>query len=198
MFEVKKLVFFLILVLIFIGTFFVGFFLYLEFNSYTYNNLIKQSDANWVQAKSLVDQVNLTSNSYDTNIQYLQSAENLTRQAINETQEMSNVAPDENTFAYAQLMLAEYQNALELEDYYLRVNEDLKSSGLLYAAAIVQNNTQDINDTGQNIVNEHNQLIQLVNSNPSLNNRLVNVLGQSRVNEILNPIQGYGVGTISK
>lgn len=198
MFEVKKLVFFLILVLIFIGTFFVGFFGYQEYNSYTYNNLLKQSDANWVQAKSLVDQVNLTSNSYDTNIQYLQSAENLTRQAINETQEMSNVAPDENTFAYAQLMLAEYQNALELEDYYLRVNEDLKSSGLLYAAAIVQNNTQDINDTGQNIVNEHNQLIQLVNSNPSLNNRLVNVLGQSRVNEILNPIQGYGVGTISK
>lgn len=196
MITLEKLVFGLILVVIFIATFFAGFFGYQQYNSYTYNNLLNQSDNNWVQAKGLVDQVNITGNSYDTNIQYLQNAENLTRQAINETQQMSNVAPDDSTYAYAQIQLAEYQNALKLEDQYLKVNEDLKSSGLLSAAAMVQNNTQSINATGQNIIVEQNQLIQLVNSNPSLNKRLVNVLGQSRVNQIMSPIQGYGVGTI--
>lgn len=192
----KKLVFGLIIVLIFVFTFFAGFLGYQQYNSYTYNNLLKQSDNNWVQAKNYVDKVNITANSYDTNIQYLQTAENLTNQAINQTQEMSNIAPDESTYAYSQIQLAKLQNAFKLEDYYLKINEDLKSSGLFATAALVQDIGKDVNSTGQNIVAEQNQLIQLVNSNPSLNNRLVDVLGQDRVNQIMSPVQGYGIGTI--
>lgn len=191
----KPIVFGGVLIVIFVVAFLGGLFGYQQYQSLTYNDLLKKADSNWIQAKGNLSQINLTSNSYDTNIKYAQNAINLTDQAINQTQQMTNIAPDNATSAYAQIRLAEYQNAKKLEEYILKINEDLKTSGIFATAALIQNSAQDINNTSLNIAAEQNQLIQLVNANPSLYQRIVNVLGQNRVNQILTPAPAQGNGT---
>ncbi len=186
-------------VIIFVISFVGGFFGYHQYQSYTYDDLLKKSDSNWVQAKDNLSQVNITKNSYDTNIKYIKNAINLTDEAINQTQQMVNNAPDNETYAYAQIRLTQYQNARSMEEYLLKLIEDIKTNGIFVAIAFFQDNTEDINNIGLNIAAEQNQLIQVVNSNPSLNQRLVNVLGQDRVNGILKdvPEQGNGTGAIN-
>lgn len=195
----RNFVFGALIVIIFAFAFIGGYFGYQQYQSYTYDDLLKKSDNSWVQAKDNLSQVNITKNSYDTNIKYIQNAMNLTDQAINQTQQLINTAPDNNTNAYAQIRLTEYQNAKKLEEYALKLNEDLKSSGIFGALAMFQNSSQDINNTSMNIAAEQNQLTELINSNPTLKQRLINVLGQDRINQILQsvPAEGNGTGALN-
>lgn len=162
-----------------------GYFGVFQYNSVTYDDLLKKSDDNLVQARNTLLTSNITNSSYDTNIKIAQNSMNSMDQAINQSEEMVNIAPDNATKQYAQIRLQQLQNGKKLQEYYLKTLEDIKSSGILTAASLLQNNTQDINNIISQITNEQNQLIALINSNPSLNERLIKVLGKNRVNEIL-------------
>lgn len=166
-------------------TFLGGYFGVFQYKSTSYDDLLKKSDDNLVQARNTLLTSNITNSSYDTNIKIAQSSMSSMDQAINQSEKMVNVAPDNATKQYAQIRLQQLQNGKKLQEYYLKTLEDIKSSGILAAATLLQNNTQDINNIISQIANEQNQLIVLINSNPSLNERLIKVLGKDRVNEIL-------------
>lgn len=177
---------YIILVVVFCVIAFVGaFYGYQIYQSNTYNTLLNQSENNMLQSESYINQTSFTSGSAETNMQYIYDAENSTAAAINETEEMENVAPDTATYQYAVIRLDELQNMSKSEDNGLRIFQDMQTNGVFAAAIDAVNLNSTITATNNNISTNQNLLIQLVNNNPPLKQRLTNILGQNTVNQML-------------
>ncbi len=168
-------------VIAFIGAFY-GFQLY---QSNTYDTLLNQSENNMLQGESYMNETDFGSGSPQSNMQDITDALNSTSAAINETQEMENVAPDTATYQYAVIRLGELQNMTKGENDEMGIFQEMQTNGVFSAAldAVSMNNT--LTATENNITLGQNQLIQLVNSNGQLKARLTNVLGENTVNQML-------------
>jgi hypothetical protein len=98
---------------------------------------------------------------------------------------METVAPDTATYQYAVIRLDELQNMSKSEDNGLRIFQDMQTNGVFAAAIDAVNLNSTITATNNNISTNQNLLIQLVNNNPPLKQRLTNILGQNTVNQML-------------
>jgi chromosome segregation ATPase len=161
-----------------------GYFGYEEYRSMSYNDNLKKSDDSWRSAKSAILQTDIETKSYDTNIEHIKAAMNSTDQAINHTQEMIDIAPDNATREFGNIRIQQYRESKKIMELYLRLVEDLQSSGIWSAYATVDTMEKEMDSINANLDSLQLQLIELIESNPDLKSRLNNVLGEGRVNDM--------------
>lgn len=164
-----------------------GYFGYQEYQSATYNSLLNQSESNFLQAKTSLNQTG-EKLSYETNINKIKQSMSYTDQAINETAQMISVAPDNATKKYAEIRNDQFKIAKQVEEMYLRLYEDIKTSGIFGAMSTIQTFKNETESISKKMSDDQNQLISLVNNNPELKQRLTQALGEKRVKELLVPI----------
>lgn len=167
-----------------------GYYGYESYKSNTYNDLLlKTEGANGtlIQAGNLLNATNFTTKTYDTNIQSVKQAINLTDVTINETQVMVDIAPDNATKEYAQLRLKQYKNLRQIEEMYLKLYEDVKVSGIFGALGTISTMSNETSRLSNEIKTDQKTIIDLVNSNPQLKTRLYQVLGDKQANDLLQP-----------
>ena len=169
-----------------------GYYGYQEYQATVYDNLLNQSESSFIQIK---DNLNQTGEklSYETNIGKIKQSINYTDQAINETAQMINVAPDNVTKKYAEIRNDQFKLVKQVEEMYLRVYEDIQTSGIFGAMNSIKTLKNETNSIGAKMSNDQNQLITLVNTNPELKQRLTQVLGEKEVKELLMPINNTGI-----
>ncbi|MGC9516746.1 MAG: hypothetical protein ACP5C3_03505 [Methanomicrobiales archaeon] len=163
----------------------VGYFAYQDSQSKAYNNYLRKSDKLWLDARSSFTQINMENESSKTNILYVTDSIGFTDQAINYTQEMIKTAPDNSTKKFAQIRLEQYQESKKVMGLYLQIFEKLRSDGVDEAIKTAQTLENQLMASTQKLNSLQTQLIELVNSDPTLKDRLIKVLGKERVNEML-------------
>jgi hypothetical protein len=165
-----------------------GYYGYGYYKSNTYNDLLVKTEGEngtLFQAGNFLNETNFTTKSYETNIQSVKQAINLTDVTINETQSMVDIAPDNATKEYAQLRLKQYKNFRQIQEMYLKLYEDIKVSGIFAAIGSVGTINNETTRLANEMNTDQNTLVNLVNSNPELKNRLYQTLGEKRANELL-------------
>lgn len=169
-----------------------GYYGYQEYQATAYDNLLNQSEGSFVQIK---DNLNQTGEklSYETNIGKIKQSINYTDQAINETAQMINIAPDNVTKKYAEIRNDQFKLVKQVEEMYLRVYEDIQTSGIFGAMSSIKTLKNETNSISAKMSDDQNQLITLVNTNPELKQRLTQILGEKKVKELLVPINNTGI-----
>ena len=165
-----------------------GYYGYGEYKSMTYNDLMKQvdgSDGSIVQARNAYNEINETTKSYETNINNVKKGMELTDQSINGTKQMMDIAPDEATFEYARIRNSQFIIMKNVEELVLRLFEEMQSGNIFTAAAYAETMNTELTNLEQQMDTEQTALVNLVNSNPELKERMISNLGESRTNEIL-------------
>ncbi|MDI6644876.1 MAG: hypothetical protein QME14_07435 [Methanobacteriaceae archaeon] len=162
-----------------------GYLAYQESQSQIYNNLLKKADYAWMDAKASFIQVDMENGTSKNNIQYINDSITFTDQAINHTREMVKIAPDNATKEFAMIRLEQYQESKKVMGYYLEIFITLEKKGFDEAIKTATQLENKLNSSTQKLNTLQNNLIELVNSNPSLKTRLINNLGKERVNEML-------------
>lgn len=180
----KKILIALILVVVVIVSF-GGYYAYGEYTSLKYNELLNQSDSAWLSAYNDLNQTNPETKSYETNIQLVKSAMNSTDQAISLSEQMVQNAPDKATKEYASMRLDMYKQAKKAEELYLKMFEDIQTSGIFAVLGYVDTMKKEMNSIQKNIETDNTQLNTLVTHDSQLKQRLIGVLGEKRVNESL-------------
>ena len=171
-----------------------GFFAYQEQQSSNYNNNLKKSDGFWLDARASFTQINMENESSQNNINYIKDSIDFTDQAINTTQEMFKTAPDNATKEFARIRLEQFQESKKVMGLYQQIIEKMQTSGIEGAMETAKKLETQLTTSTQKLDSLQNQLIDLANSNPSLKNRLINVLGEERVNEMLQKPGTAGAG----
>ena len=162
-----------------------GYLTYQESQSQAYDNLIKKADYAWMDAKASFTQVDMENGTSLNNIQYINDSITFTDQAIAHTQEMVKIAPDNATKEFAMIRLEQYQESKKVMEYYLEIFEVLEKKGIDEAIKTATKLETQLASSTQKLNNLQRRLIKLVNSNPALKTRLINNLGEERVNEML-------------
>lgn len=180
----KKILIALILVVGVIVSF-GGYYAYGEYTSLKYNELLNQSDSAWLSAYNDLNQTNPETKSYEANIQLVKSAMNSTDQAISLSEQMVQNAPDKATKEYASIRLDMYKQAKKAEELYLKMFEDMQTSGIFAVLGYVDTMKKEMNSIQKNMETDNTQLNTLVTHDSQLKQRLIGVLGEKRVNESL-------------
>ncbi|HEX3012720.1 MAG TPA: hypothetical protein VHO92_00405, partial [Methanobacterium sp.] len=153
----KKILIALILVVVVIVSF-GGYYAYGEYTSLKYNELLNQSDSAWLSAYNDLNQTNPETKSYETNIQLVKSAMNSTDQAISLSEQMVQIAPDKATKEYASIRLDMYKQAKKAEELYLKMFEDIQTSGIFAVLGYVDTMKKEMNSIQKNIETDNTQL----------------------------------------
>lgn len=166
--------------------------IYPIYQSSVFDSHLGNANSAIILAKSNLSQVEPISKPVDENIIFTENALNHTEVAISEVEMMLKNAPDEDTKKYAELRLSQYEGVKRHLQLSLSVLNEMKVSGVFGAIPIISYSESETNRNWADIHSKQDEIIQLVNNNPKLRQRLINVLGEEMVDKSLEPTSSKG------
>jgi cytoskeletal protein RodZ len=170
-----------VFVLILVGAFII----YPAYASAMYNYHFGEANKDISNAKAASSQVDALNKPLDSDIQSTEESQNYTEKAIKEFQSMSYYAPDKPSKEYADLRSKQFQEVDQWDNISIRTFQNMQSSGTLAVALTFQSTSApQIYSIQTDITSYQDQIVQLVESNPNLKQRRIDVLGEDTASKL--------------